>query len=183
MRTLCLLLFASCSCLAGPIVITTGGTWGTLTGSDAYFASNEAWTLSFEITPAPGEPSGVQYVATYSDAVYTLNGVPVALTGNTVFFYTFQSIGFCLDNCTNDLVTSGGSPQLFTGSTSNPVFTPGNYATTSSGFSAYDAGTLGDTGTIGNINIAAVQSAPEPAVWTLTGAGLLFAGCLRRRKR
>jgi hypothetical protein len=183
MRTLCLLLFASCGCLAGPIVITTGGTWGTLTGSDAFFASNEAWTLSFEITPASGELPGTLYVATYSDAVYTLNGVPVALTGTTVDFYTFQSFSFCLDNCTNQIQAFNGSPQLFTGSTSNPVFTPGNYTATGNGFEASDAGSLGNTGGPENINIANVQAAPEPAAWTLTGAGLLLAACLRRVKR
>jgi hypothetical protein len=48
-----------------------------------------------------------------------------------------MSFEFCLDDCTNQLKTLIGSAALFTGSTPDPVFTAGNYPTTSTGFEAF----------------------------------------------
>ena len=61
---------------------------GPINGGEAFFASNEPWTLSFEVTPSPGGPPGVAYQTTYTDARYTLGGLPVTLSGSIVVFYT-----------------------------------------------------------------------------------------------
>jgi len=183
--------------MAGPVTISMGGTWGALSGSDAYFASSEPWTLSFQVAnpPAVIVSDSATFLTFYSNAVYTLNGSPVAVTGNVVKFSTTQGtpgISVCLgvnNNCQFQLATSNGSQALFTGAPSSPTMVPGLYLTSSSGFQAIDLtinpnNPLGTTPGIQTISVTSQDSAvPEPATWALTGAGVLLAGLYRRRHK
>ena len=174
--------------MAGVVTISTGGTWGALSGSSAYFASNEAWTLSFQVTDPPPLTSiqPTEFATTYSNAVYTLNGSSVAVTGSEALFVTTQSFIFCLDTvCTNSLETGGGAP-LFTGTTSNPSFVPpGPYSTGPAGFFAESNNNfLGSAPGDQIITVASsgqTPGVPEPATWILTATGVLLAAAAKAR--
>jgi len=161
-------------------VISASGTWGTLFGSNAYFVSDEPWSLSFDVSSSPApftSNPGVSFSVFYTNGMYTLHGVTVALPQSTATFFEDQSFALCLDTgCFNDIITFNGSAPLFTGPTSSSTFDPpGNYPTDPlGGFNArgYVGGPFefGDTGTLGDTNIALLAPA---------GAGLLLAGCIR----
>lgn len=168
--------------ICGPVTISASGTWGALSGSDAYFVSGQPWTLSFQVANPPpvGSSDPTFFGTSYSNALYTLNGSPVAVTGLQVNFYTFQSFSLCLDNgCVFALSTFNGSPPLFSGPTSNPTMVPGTYLTDSNGFAANDNSvTLGKAAGIQNIFVTQQalpdDAVPEPATWMLTGIGALL---------
>jgi hypothetical protein len=179
-----------CSAFAGSVTISASGTWGTLSGTNTYFVSNEPWTLSFQVVNPPSSTYAVyptSFGTYYTNGVYTLNGNPVTLTGTQVYFSTSYSFDFCLDSgCNNQIGTFNGDPSLFSGTTSNPTLVPGSYPTTSSGFAAdsfslnFEAPYQGSTGTQGTISVSGATT-PEPASALLIVTGLGFVAFLRRR--
>jgi hypothetical protein len=175
--------------MGSAVTISTGGTWGTLSASDAYFVSNEAWTLSIQVesSPVASFSTAEQFTTTYSNAVYTLNGVAVATTGSKVTFYTDATFGVCLDHlCDFRTDPFTGSPTLFTGGTTTPTLVPGLYPVSGSGFAAFDftasnGPQIGSTPPGVTVTVTSQGSAaPEPATWMLCGAGLLLVGSAKR---
>ena len=183
---LCLLLFSATS-WAGILTFSASGTWATLGTSDAYFASNESWSLSFQVAnPPPVLDSSsnplVFFKTSYSNATYTLNGHPVAVTGTAVYFYAVGSFDICLGpNCVFQMNTYLGSPQLWTGSPSNPVLVPGIYALPLNGMAAHDNNAaIGPSPSTTTLSVVSgTASVPEPISGVLTGSALLLA-VLRR---
>jgi hypothetical protein len=176
---LALLVLLAIPAFAGTVTISTGATWGSLSASDLYFASGQAWTLSLDFAdpPVPVTSFPGFFSANYSNAVYTLNGNPVAVTGNTAYFYTNQSFDICLDDsCLYQISSYNGSDVLFTGPTSSPAFVPpGTYHTDSFGFAAGQSNVhIGDASGVSTILVSStgVAGVPEPASIALIGAGL-----------
>jgi hypothetical protein len=56
--------------IASPVTISASGTWGALTGSDAYFASGQPWTLSIQLAnpSVPNFSSPTFFTETYTTA-------------------------------------------------------------------------------------------------------------------
>ncbi len=186
--TLALAVVSAIPAMGSAVTVSTGGTWGTLSASDAYFVSNEAWTLSIQVESSPvvSFSTSERFVTAYSNAVYTLNGVAVATTGSKATFYTDATFGICLDSsCEFQTDPFLSSPTLFSGSTTNPTMVPGSYLVSNSGFAALDftaaSDQIGSTPPSVTVTVTSPGSAvPEPSTWVLCGAGLLLAGSTKR---
>ena len=176
---------------AAPFTISTSGTWGNLFKSDAYFVSNQPWTLTFQVASPPVILSSFpnSFLTTYFNATYKLNGNPVALTGNEVVFYPGPQAGgfsICFDaNCNIQIDPFAATPTLFTGPTSSPTIVPGVYLTDQQGLGAFDTSSYGSSPGILTISINAQVSTttPEPSTWMLTAAGLAVAVLGRSRRQ
>jgi hypothetical protein len=187
--TMALTMLSAIPAMGSAVTISTGGTWGTLSASDAYFVSHEAWTLSIQVesSPAVSFTTNERFVTTYSNAVYTLNGVAVATTGSKATFYTDATFGICLDSaCEFQTAPFLSSPSLFSGATTSPTMVPGSYVVNDSGFVALDftaasGQQIGSTPPGVTVTVTSQGSAaPEPSTWILCGAGLLLAGSAKR---
>ncbi len=172
--------------MGSPVTISTSGTWGTLTGSDAFFASNEVWTVSFQVDNPPPLVFYLPnffYQTSYTNGIYTLNGNPVALTGNLAYIDANGSFGLCLDNCTNVIGSASGAPTLYTGSLANPTLVVG-VTQDPLGFAANVNSTQTGTST-GNSTVTVAgqgASAPEPSAVYLLGTGIAGLILLNRRR-
>jgi len=177
--------------MGSPVTVSTGGTWGGVGSSSAYFASNEPWTLSFQVDNPPVlfSVSALYFDTFYSNAVYTLNQQVVSLSGEIVSFEVGGDFDFCLDlSCDHVISPLDGSPLLFSGPTSNPILVPGSYTTTlGTSFTALDykaqagpvVGVTPGNGTV--LIMAQTSSTPEPGGLALIGAGLAALGIARWR--
>jgi hypothetical protein len=170
---------------ASPVTITLSGQFSSSASNNTYFAPNGIFTVSLQVTnPPPVITSASDFFqTTYSASSYTLNGNPVALSGNMAFFYTTESISFCLsDTCLYKLSSETGSPALFSGPTASPTFVPGPYQTNQWFTSVSNVGDGGSPNG-GPITVTAgVAAVPEPAAWLLTLTGVLIV-VVRRRMR
>jgi PEP-CTERM motif len=142
------------------------------------------WTLPSSPTPT----------SSFSD-LFTVNSVPYWMNGTSeglaeIDFFTLSDFGgFELttnngDPITGILILNEFGPQVFTGSTGAPTFTPGTYTLTGegtlsmglSGTLTITAGPNGDSFTYDLVNT------PEPGSLMLIGGGLLpFLGLARKR--
>jgi hypothetical protein len=176
-------LFAS-GLVASPVTISLSGTYSPATSNNTYFAPNGVFSLSFQVNNPPGvDSSGSNFFqTTYSNASYTLNGNPVALSGSLVFFFTTESLDFCFtsNTCQYQMASQTGSPPLFSGPTASPTFATGSYHV-NQWFAVVNNVSDGGSPSGGTITVTSTDVAvPEPATWMLTSAGVLIAGVCQK---
>jgi hypothetical protein len=125
------------------------------------------------------------FATTYTNAVYILNGTPIALTGSLVNFDTTRSFGFCFDAPGNYGMSSlGGTPQVFSGATASPTLVVGSYNQTGT-LNVRDAlQDINSTSTASALSItSAVSPTPLPSSLLLISLGIaLVAAALAGRE-
>ena len=170
---------------AGPLFVTTGGTFSGSTPTTSWSLPNATWTLSFDVDSNPTVTqfsSGALLFFTPTNVVYTLNGSLVSGPIAVEFLNSADGGGFEL--CFASLACAGGNSftargaQYYTGSESAPTI---NTVTASAYTDSFFCGSGVDCAfqPDGIITIAT----PEPASVEITGAALLGLALWRRRKR
>ena len=166
--------------LAGALV---AGTASTAAAAPVHFAITGGYTASFDID----SDRVPDYVSSTYARYFNVGGsfagnrfsstVPGTSTNASQIEFDTQGfgggIGLSADGLTR-FVEDG--PQLFSGSTSAPIFTPGVYALAADAADRYAASVL-------TISILPTAAVPEPVSWALMTLGIgAIGGLLRRRK-
>ena len=173
-RTLLLpILTLSISALASAstLTITAGGTFSPTDTADTYVTPNSIFSLSFLVASNPVIPPAdfttVSFDVPVADFKYTVNGTPVNVTPGEITFDTSgNGGGFSVDFSNAEFIFSGD--QMFSGTTSAPVFAAGTFDSTGWTFldnSNVDAGSTAP--------FQSIQNAPEPSSFSI-----LLCGCL-----
>jgi hypothetical protein len=183
MKSLSVIVLFTSGLAASPVTISLSGTYSPTAQNTSYFAPNETFSLSFQVNNPPPIVASASFFfeTTYSNASYTLNGNPVALSGSLVSFFASGGLVFCFsgNGCQYELVAEG-APLLFSGPPVSPTLVIGSYQATS-WVSAVSGGIDGGSPSGGAITIAPTgATVPEPATWMLTFAGILIA-CVCRK--
>jgi hypothetical protein len=123
-----LLSLASASAFA-TVSVSVSGTYSSAAFTGTYSAPNVAWSLTFNVDnlPATFTTTGTEFRTNYANPIFKLNGTTIPVTGTTVIFSSLYSFNIFLDANTQFIATSG-SPQLFSGTTTNPTMVIGSYA-------------------------------------------------------
>lgn len=197
MHLICLLLLAALPMFAGPYTYSLSGTWNPSTDVTPFYAPSTPFSLSFDLNnPPPVFVSDATEAGMfYTNGHYTLNGVPVALDGNELFFFVSasgQSFDICLDsNCVYQI--NGGFTPFFTGPSSAPVPVTGSLLLSQLNATYFPVGKgVPNIFNIGATTVTVTQAGaptlpagvPEPATLGLFCAGLaaivtrrLWTGC------
>lgn len=132
--------------------------------------TSTVYTFSLPIPADASYTVSATGLSAFSALSYTVNGTPE--TGGTVgFFEAADGGGLALEDSSFNLLDVTDSVQLFAGSLTDPIFTPGTYA-------QYDAN--GDP--TGTLVINSTATTPEPSSIALLGTGALgLAGVIRRK--
>ncbi len=129
--------------------------------------SGSEGTFEFEDSSMP--PAQGTGTASLISPTGVEDGTPSNFGGDIAFFLSKDDGGLNTDKL------SLFGPQIFSGPTNAPVFSPGVYVLFSN---------PGDTVVDGSLTISSVVSpAPEPGVWLLMLAGFGAAGLAVRRRR
>ena len=167
-------------CAFGSVTITVSGTYDAASVTNTYTAPNAHWMLSFQVDNQPSvfTTTANEFRTHYRNAVFTLNGATVPVTGDTVVFSKTYSFNVFLDSPVNTQFGVQG-PQLFTGSTANPTITTGSFTPTgiTSATTNPDSGFFWGTSTA-NSNIAvaaAASSVPTVSEWGMALLSMLLA--------
>jgi hypothetical protein len=169
---LVLIATSAATARGGEVTISGSGSWGPNAPVSAYSAPNASWSFSVDVVnPVDGFPT-----TSISNAVYDLNGVPVAPAMTSIFFYSAAEGGGIdlnfADNNTVSLYTSNGISVI----DSNGGFIFGTY-------NIQIAMNDGDAAGVGSVVIGA--AVPEPSTLVSLSAGLLCvsAAGIRSRRR
>lgn len=188
LRAAFLFLFACTPVFASPLTVSLSGTFRSGTPTTSYSASGGTFNITFLVDSNPAVflvNQNYGFHPIISAATYTLNGTPVVVTPDVVFFSKSGggSLGFCFtDVCGSgtNLISLYGA-QLYSGSEFSPTLVAGSYAVTGGQFEGYNSSQLAS---VSNIVIApqAVSVTPEPSSFVLLGTGVLCAiGTVRRK--
>lgn len=176
------LLVACMSLSAGASTVdfsATGMFSSTATAASPFVVPGDAFDLSFVVstTPTPISSSPLSVDVSISSFTYTLNGIPVSLTSpntpptDVTFDTLVDGGGFEVDFPTVEFLFSGA--QMFTGSTTDPIFSVGSFSNTSwqlLGASNAPSGT------------GPVTVTPEPSALPVLLSGCLIVLAFRARK-
>jgi hypothetical protein len=139
---------------------------------DLFTISGNGTSASFNLnsSPIPSGTSSTDFLM--SDVAGTYNGSPTTFA-ELFFFVSGEGGGLQLNTQFLTLYDLGGD-QLFTGTTSNPTFIPGNYLMS----------TFGSEDHLYSLSISSSSGVPEPATWTMMMLGFGAIGlALRQRRR
>lgn len=178
------LILFSASAFAN-VTISLHGTFASNAPTRTYSAPNASWTLSFQLGNPPSV-FGVQatsFDSTPINAVYTLNGTPIPVTGTEVFF-SDTVMNIFLTEAPVQFFVNTATP-FFTGTFANPTLVPNSYPVTNVAV-IYDDGTVFADSTSSNLLIAqsAPPSTPVPSSVLMVSIGLAalaLVEMLRRR--
>jgi MYXO-CTERM domain-containing protein len=189
---LALVLFFSASVFAN-VTVSINGTYQSTTLPGTYSAPSAPWTLSFQVAnpPAVSGVTSFSFDTTYTNAVFTLNGASVPVTGSQVYFSFFGTNSVM--NVSLDALSTfgvGAAPQLFTGTPSSPTLTLGSFPV--SQVSMTYSGGEGSQSSLVHSNLLLAQSAspaptatpaPSSVIMAAIGlAGLALLEMLRRKQ-
>jgi hypothetical protein len=184
LRTLFFYAIGSLCLIASPVTFNLHGTFGDVisqVNGTPYFMPDSSFTLSFQVdnppTPSEFNTTLELFDTSYSDAVYTLNGVPVATTGSLLQFGGNGAPNYplyiCFDAACNfelDLGDKVNSPQFYSGPESGPTIEAGLYFVDSVLGRATSDQFPGPATTVSITDGGDSGSVPEPATAVLTGA-------------
>jgi hypothetical protein len=157
--------------------VSASGEFTSAVSADQLAAPSETWALSFEVdsNPTAAHPDEFGFDAPFSDFSYTLNGSAVAVTPESIRFYTSSDgglftvffgpeSGFFNGMPIPEFGFSGG--QVFSGTTSSPTIIPGSYPISDVTYS--DSLNYDDEGASGTVTITgASATVPEPSSFWL----------------
>jgi MYXO-CTERM domain-containing protein len=186
------LTLLSANALAQNVTITVSGTYSASAATNAFTVPNANWTLSFQVAQVPSVSFSTanQFRIPYTNGVFTLNGVPAPMTGNTVVFYTSaNAFDIYLDSAVNTQFEVYGGP-VFSGTTANPTILTGTYVLTGvESFTVNPGGGFfdGPSAIFSNAVIAPSTAPGTPAptsviLVSLGLAGLALLELMRRRR-
>jgi hypothetical protein len=188
-RSLLLLVMAiagSAVLSATPLYVSAGGRFSNTDVAGPLVGPNEVFSLTFVVdsnpTPVAGTVTALGFDPSFSDLHYTLNGVETPASASEIRFNTLANGGlfdiiFGSGLNASDFSFSGA--QAFSGSTSVPMITPGQYGLSSGTFS--DPNNYDMQSPIGAS--AAVTLTPEPSSLATVLGGLAALIYLSRRRR
>lgn len=134
------------------------------------FTLSGNFDATWQMPKTPTPDSFVSFGFIVNNVTVTVNGTP-RLT-NLVFYSSTFNGGLCsspdLQFCENDFIFIGD--QVFSGTTLNPIFEPGQFAL----FSGASGGM--------KLSITEGAAVPEPASWAMLIAGFGLVGAVRRRR-
>ncbi len=145
--------------LFADVTFTVNGTFAANAPVGSFSAPNGVWTLSFQLHNPPAI-FGVQansFDSTPLNAVFTLNGTSIPVTGTEVFF-SGGVMNLFLDQTPVQFFLSGPA-TLFSGPVSNPVLLPGTYTVNTLAV-LYNQATI--TASSSSSNLVIAQTAPQP---------------------
>jgi hypothetical protein len=129
--------FQSAPAAAQTYTVTESGTWSSTTPVVTDFsAPGDTWSVSFQVTDTPAKTDANKFTTVISNFVYTLDGtvetaVSTAADGTDATFYDTKKdggISFKLDiKKYGDVTFLLYGAQAYTGTTSAPTITPGDY--------------------------------------------------------
>jgi hypothetical protein len=179
----------SASAFAQTVTVRVNGTYNSSAATNTFTAPSAPWTLSFQVAAVPSvfTTTSTEFRTLYTNGSFTLNGVPVPVTGSTVIFSTSYAFNIFLDANTQFIVTA---PQMFSGTTSNPTILVGSYATTNVTSYVPNPGGGFFDGVSATFSNAVVSASPltgtplpRTGILVLTGlAGLGLFELMRRRQ-
>ncbi len=171
---------------ASTLVISVGEQFSSSVTPTPLASPSGSWTMSFDVnsTPAATNTDPFGFDAPFANFSYHLNGVPVAMSPESIRFATDANLGlFTVYFGPESGYDSNGNAipefsflgsQVFSGSTTTPAIVPGNYAVDSWTYSDnlnYD----NHPSALGTVSII-LATIPEPSTGGLFT--LLVFGCL-----
>jgi PEP-CTERM motif len=184
------LLLAVQSAFADSINYFTSATYDSSTPITALSAPNTAFSFSFSIPTAVSiSASDPDSFTTTVPITFTLGSMHQTLSGTAIIFYANSLAGgFDIDltlNGNSYMWEFGAGPQLFIGSTSNPVLLTGSFpfgtGVFAFGLPGAEIGHLFSPPS-GTIVASTPTTVPEPSSLTLLGTGIVaIAGAIRKK--
>jgi len=176
---------------ADTLTVSVSGLFGAGVTADQLAAPGGLWALSFEVDsdPAAANTDMFGFDAPFSDFSYLLDGSPVAVTPESIRFFTSDDgglftvyfgpeTGFYDGMPIPEFIFSGD--PAFSGTTDSPTILPGSYPVGDVTYS--DALNYDDEGASGTVTIGGPQSsAPEPSTFWLCLTVTALAMSLRFR--
>jgi hypothetical protein len=182
-----LLFLLGASASAGPLLLTTGGTFANYTPTTAMSAPGEDWTVSIQLDSNPAVSDlylGTSFGAAFSNVTYTLNGSVVAIPVGEMIFKTANSNLGGFDLCFYTTACVWGmeiiGPQLYSGSESAPTILTGVFQPVH--VNGLITGLALSLSSFRPVTITAVTATPEPSTFLLSGVALLLAAALKLRR-
>ena len=191
---MCLVLCVSAApARADVLTVSVAGQFGPGVAADQLAAPDELWALSFEVdsSPAAANTDVFGFDAPFSDFSFMLNGSTIAVSPESIRFFTSSDGGLFTIFFGPETGFFDGMPipefsfsgdQVFSGPTTMPTIIPGSYPVGDVTYS--DSLNFDDEGTSGRVTVAVSQSTvPEPSTLPLflTVAVLMLFASLRRR--
>jgi hypothetical protein len=181
-RTFLLLILVLSICAlasADPLLVTAGGIFSAADSADTFVAPGDPFDLSFAVDSNPVIPTSDHTLNSFdipvTDFQYTLNGTPVSVTPTDIRFFTSAlGGGFEVDFAALDAEFLFGPDQMFTGTTSAPVFSTATFS--GDGWTFLDDNNV-DAGTASPLEIT-----PEPSSIPILLCGGLALVAVRLKK-
>lgn len=178
----------SSASLFADVTISVNGTFAANAAVGTFSAPNGVWTLSFQLHNPPtifGVQPNYSFDSTPLNAVFTLNGTSIPVTGTEVFFSSF-AMNIFLDQSPVQFFVNTATP-FYSGNVASPVLVPGSYAVTNVAV-LYNQATISANSASSNVLIAQTSPPPTPApssvVMVSMGlAGLALLEMLRRKQQ
>jgi len=182
-------LFSMCGLAsANTIFVSVSGQFGAAVASDSYASPGTMWQLGFNVDdhPVASNADTLGFDVPFSNLGYSLGGAAVPLPVSAIRLSSLSNLGLFsvffgpesgfFNNGTAVPEFSFEGPQVFTGTTTTPVLTLGQFAVSSWTFS--DA--LNFDSRSNASSTVAIAPAPEPSTLCLLVAPVIFY--LVRRK-
>jgi uncharacterized protein YaiE (UPF0345 family) len=171
------------SASADTLQVTESGTFASNTPTTTESKANENFSFSFDVSSTPTVISHGQYdfVTSFSNFTYTLNGKTVAVTPTSLTWNAAQDGGlFDIDFNGVEFELSGS--QLYTGSVTKPTIDTGTYNLASGSLFVDGCDPVKLSGNVVITDPSKTSATPEPSSLFLLGTGLAGLGGMLKRK-
>ena len=179
---------------AATLIVSVSGQFGSGMSADEFAAPDATWALSFDVdsNPADENTDAFSFDAPFSDFSYLLNGSAIAVSPESIRFFTSDDGGLFTVFFGPETGFFNGMPipefsfsgnQVFSGTTNSPTILPGSYPIADATYS--DAANFDDEGASGTVTISspAPSVVPEPSTFALflTALAIMCLGARLRR--
>jgi hypothetical protein len=189
------LLFCFLTALAQADTITASaaGQFGAGVTADQLTASGGLWAFSFDLdsNPTAANTDAFSFDAPFSGFSYLLNGSAIAVSPDSIRFFTSDDGGLFTLFFGPETGFLNGIPipefsfsgaQVFSGTPASPTISPGSYSISDALYS--DAINFDDEGASGTVFLTTTPApVPEPSALWLCATGGAWVMVLRRKSR